>query len=88
MESSYLAILSSKGQLTVPKALREELHIEEGQHLLLEAVQEGLLVKKASFQTSDEDLEEAEWKELQKLASEKGKTYKSGKAFLKSLRAK
>lgn len=86
MNSGYLAILSSKGQLTVPKELRHRLNLVEGQRLFLEEDHGALLVKKASIQEVSEDFEETEWDELQKLASAKGKAYKTGKAFLKSLK--
>ena len=90
MELSYLAILSPKGQLTVPRSLREKLKLETGQRLLMEEKEGGVLIKKAAVKEVHEDLEleEREWKELEKLAAAKGKTYRSGKAFLKSLKAR
>lgn len=90
MESNHLAILSSKGQLTVPRPLRERLKLGTGQRLLLEESQGGILIKKASIQEAEEDLElgDDQWKELKRLASAKGKTYRSGRAFLKSLKIK
>ena len=88
MESGYLAVLSSKGQLTVPKPLRKRFHLVDGQRLALEGRSQGSLVKKATIQGVDEELEEAEWEALKRLASKKGKTYKTGKAFLKSLKSR
>ena len=88
MESGYLAILSSKGQLTLPKPLRKVLKMQEGQRLLLEESRGGILVKKVDIHKVDDGLEQAEWEELQRLASRKGKVYKSGKAFLRSLKHK
>ena len=87
METACLAILSSKGQLTVPRQIREKLDFEKGQKLLLEIMEKTLVVKKATIQV-EENLEAEEWEELKKLASHKGKTYKTGKSFLHSLKAK
>lgn len=88
METGHLSILSSKGQLTVPKSLREQLNLREGQRLLLETSEGRLIIKKAQFKEVGEEFEEAEWNQLRKLASKKGKIYKTGKAFLKSLKMK
>ncbi len=88
MESGYLAILSSKGQLTVPKELRNRLKLVEGQRLFLEEDHGALLIKKASVQEVVDDLEEKEWDELKRLASAKGRIYKTGKTFLKSFKTK
>lgn len=87
MESGYLAVLSSKGQLTLPKPLRERFGLEEGQRLVLEGSERGITVKKAMVQGADEVLEEAQWNELKKLAARKGKVYKNGRAFLRSLKS-
>lgn len=90
MESNHLAILSSKGQLTVPRSLREKLKLGKGQRLLLEESEGGIFIKKASIREAGEDLElgDQEWEELKELASPKGKIYRSGRAFLKSLKTK
>ena len=87
-DSFYLTTLSSKGQLTLPKALRENLNLEEGQRLIVEEAPGGFFVKKASVREASEDLEESEWAELERLAEETGKIYKTGQAFLKSLKVK
>lgn len=90
METSYLTTMSTKGQLTVPKEIRERLHLIEGQKLILEPSGDSLIIKKAKIVDSSDSLhlEESEWEELRKMASTKGKVYKSGKAFLKSLKSR
>lgn len=86
MEKSCLTTLSSKGQLTIPKSIRDILKISDGQRLLLEVKEGSLTVKKVSIQ-EDREWSDQEWEEIRKLASRKGKRYSSGKAFLKSLKS-
>ena len=88
METGYLSILSSKGQLTVPKSLRKQLNLREGQKLLLETSGDRIIIKKARVEEAGDEFEEEEWNQLKKLASKKGKVYKTGKSFLKSLKIK
>ncbi len=41
----YESAISSKGQLTLPKKLREKYHLKEGETALVVAMEEGILVK-------------------------------------------
>jgi AbrB family looped-hinge helix DNA binding protein len=82
----FLSTLSSKGQLTLPKPLRDLLKLERGGRILMEPVTGGILLKKAQVRAMEDEFTEDEWTKLKKMASKKGRTYKSGKAFLKSLR--
>lgn len=87
METPYLSTLSSKGQLTLPKILREQLHLQPGAILLLEPMQGGVILKKAEVKTKDDDdYSDNEWEVLRKLASKKGKRYSNSKKFLHSLK--
>jgi len=84
--NSFLTTLSSKGQVTLPKAIRESLILKTGDHLLLEYSSQGIFIKKAKISTAEEPLPEEEWNELKRLADQKGRVYKHADAFLKSLR--
>ena len=55
--AAYTAKVTSKGQVTIPKALREELGIEEGDYLLMEN-EDGRLVARPSAIRPTEDFEE------------------------------
>jgi AbrB family looped-hinge helix DNA binding protein len=39
------ATISSKGQITLPKALREKYHLTEGEKAMIIAAREGILIK-------------------------------------------
>lgn len=41
----YISRVSSKGQLTLPKDLREAYHLREGEAVILIAAKEGILLK-------------------------------------------
>jgi AbrB family looped-hinge helix DNA binding protein len=41
----YISKVSSKGQLTLPKDLREAYHLREGEAVILIAAKEGILLK-------------------------------------------
>jgi len=41
----YTSRVSSKGQLTLPKGLREAYHVQEGELVVLVPVKEGILLK-------------------------------------------
>lgn len=55
--SGYAAKVTSKGQVTIPKALRDELEIEEGDYLLMQN-EDGRLVARPSSVRPTEDFEE------------------------------
>jgi len=42
---SYEATITSKGQLTLPKELRDKFHLEEGERVLLIPLEEGIMLK-------------------------------------------
>lgn len=86
MENIFTSTLSSKGQLTLPKDLRNTLNLKKGQVVLLEAVHGGLMLRKAEIKAVDDNLSEGEWTLLQKLATKRGRRYQNGKKFLKSLK--
>ncbi|ACA60600.1 AbrB/MazE/SpoVT family DNA-binding domain-containing protein [Candidatus Desulforudis audaxviator] len=49
MSEQYVAKLSGKGQLTLPKKLREEYDLKEGDYLLLFPQGQGLRLEKAAI---------------------------------------
>ncbi len=82
----YLSTLSSKGQLTFPKALRNTLNLEKGALVMMEPVPGGVLLKKAEIRPTEDDWSDEEWQVIAELAGQKGRRYLSGKKFLKSLK--
>ncbi len=83
MTKRLVATVSSKGQLTLPKPVRELLHIQLGDYIQFEPREGGVLLTRIALEP--EGLSESEWKALDHLASKKGKRYKSAKSFLKDL---
>ena len=83
MAKELVATVTSKGQLTLPKHVRELLHLEQGDFVRFKPMTSGILITKISLKS--EDFSQAEWKTLERLARQKGKRYKSARAFLKDL---
>jgi AbrB family looped-hinge helix DNA binding protein len=57
--------ITRKGQVTIPKALREAFDLEEGDELVWEAAEDGIRIRKATASTGrgllvDDDTSEAE----------------------------
>lgn len=57
MATRYTAQITSKGQVTIPKAIRELYGLEKGDYLILEPRGEDLVVRKGRMVTSEEDFE-------------------------------
>jgi AbrB family looped-hinge helix DNA binding protein len=57
MPTQYTTRITSKGQVTIPKAIRDRYGLEEGDYLVLEPRGEDLVVRKGRMVTSDEDFE-------------------------------
>ena len=83
---AYTSTLTSKGQLTLPKDLREMLKIKTGQMVLMEAVGNAVVLKKAEIRAAEDEFTPDEWEQLGALASEKGRRYKTAEKFLRSLK--
>lgn len=87
MENGFLATVSPRGQLTLPKEIRKQFHLEKGSTVLVEPSGAGVLLRPVSIQPVGDDFDDAEWDTLFKLARQKsGRTYKTMKALLKSLK--
>ncbi len=57
MTTRYTTRITSKGQVTIPKAIRERYGLEEGDYLVLEPKGEDLIIRKGRMVTSEEDFE-------------------------------
>ena len=83
MGKGLVATISSKGQVTLPKSVRELLRLQLGDYLRFKPVAGGVLLTKISLEP--EEFSEAEWRALERLTNQRGKRYKSAKAFLRDL---
>lgn len=66
-----LAIISSRGQLTIPQAVRELCKISEGTIVAFEPQREGVFLKPLKV-TAEDIYEPNEWAKIEKLRGEKG----------------
>ncbi|MFH1857136.1 MAG: AbrB/MazE/SpoVT family DNA-binding domain-containing protein [Candidatus Omnitrophota bacterium] len=85
-EKMIRAVVSSKGQITIPLEIREKLHIaSRGDMVGFVFVEKGVLMKHLEVREAGKEFSEGEWDKLEKLANRKGKTYKNAKNFLKDI---
>ena len=71
-----MAIISSRGQLTVPNDIRTLMHIRKGSVVGFEPTRRGILMKPMKIEPQDPYTEE-EWQKIEKLSKKKGKAYKT-----------
>jgi len=83
MAKELLATVSSKGQVTLPKPVRELLQLELGDLIRFKPAPGGILLTKIAV--VEEEFSASEWRALERLASRRGRRYQTAKEFLKSL---
>lgn len=71
-----MAIISSRGQLTVPQDIRTLMHIRKGSVVGFEPTRSGILMKPMKVEPQDPYTEE-QWLKIEKLSKNKGKIYKT-----------
>jgi len=84
MAKGFIVPVSSKGQVTLPKHVREMLRVDLGDYIRFKPVAGGVLLTKIRL-TETEEFSEAEWQALERLANRAGRRYKDAKEFLKAL---
>jgi AbrB family looped-hinge helix DNA binding protein len=84
----YISHVTSKGQTTIPKAVRSVLGLRDGSEIAFKPAAGGFMMVRVTTTIREENPYTAsEWKIIERLASEKGKAFKSAKTALKHLRA-
>lgn len=83
MAKELVAPISSKGQVTLPKHVRQLLHLGMGDYVRFKPMTGGVLITRISLEV--EEFSEAEWKALEQLAHQRGRRYRNAKTFLKDL---
>ena len=71
-----MAIVSSRGQLTIPQDIRALMHIKEGSAVGFKPTRRGILMTPMKVEPQDPYTEE-EWDKIEKLSKTKGKGYKT-----------
>ena len=76
-ETSFrMAIISSRGQVTIPQDVRDIMHIKKGSVVGFEPTKRGILMVAMKVEPENPYTEE-EWKKIEKLSKSKGKVYHS-----------
>lgn len=84
----YMSHITSKGQTTIPRAVRAMLGLKEGSEIAFKPASGGgfILMRVTTTIREDNPYTPQEWKKIEKLASAKGKTFHSADAAIKHLR--
>lgn len=69
-----MAIISSRGQVTIPQDIRSLLHVRRGSVVGFEPTQRGVLMVPMKVQPQDLYTEK-EWKKIEKLSKSEGTIY-------------
>lgn len=80
------AKITSKGQVTIPNRIRKLLHVQSGASLAFGLSREGVILLPCKV-TVESPYTPGEWARIEKLASSKGKIYKSAKRAKKHIEA-
>jgi len=74
-EASFrMAIISSRGQVTIPQDVRDIMHIKRGSVVGFEPTKRGILMVAMKVEP-EYPYTEAEWEKIEKLSKSKGKVY-------------
>lgn len=65
--------MTSKGQVTIPNRVRKLLHLQKGSSVAFGVTQDGIVLLPCEI-TARSPYSPKEWKKIEKMASEKGKT--------------
>ena len=83
----YVSHITSKGQATIPKAVRTMLGLKEGSEIAFKPATHGFMLIRVTTTIKEESpYTLKEWKKIEKLASFKGKTFHNADAAIKHLR--
>lgn len=87
MDILETAILTSKGQLTVPAPIREIFNLRKGSTVIFKVTDRGVMFMPCEIKPQDSYTQE-EWGKIERLVAERGKAYKTARGarkFIKSL---
>lgn len=80
------AKVTSKGQVTIPNRIRRILHVSAGTSVAFGLSREGVVLLPCKI-TAESPYTPREWTKIEKLASVKGKVYKSAEKSKKHIEA-
>jgi len=82
--SFRMAIISSRGQVTIPQDVRDIMHVKRGSVVGFEPTKRGILMVAMKVQPEN-PYTEAEWEKIEKLSKSKGKVYHSAEEAKKHI---
>ncbi|MCU0665676.1 MAG: type II toxin-antitoxin system PrlF family antitoxin [Candidatus Omnitrophica bacterium] len=80
--------ITSKGQITLPAAVRRMLKLDRGENIAFCLNKNGVIISRCKINVEPSAFSKDEWAKIDKLASEKGKSFaiaEQAKRHLKSL---
>ncbi len=89
-----ISIVRSKGQITIPREVREAAHLEEGDPVEVEMTPEGILLRPQKvIDATQAWFWTPEWQAGEReadadLAAGRGETFNSGEEFIEALRSR
>jgi AbrB family looped-hinge helix DNA binding protein len=86
MNYSETAKVTSKGQVTVPSTIREILKLEPGSTVIFKVTDRGVILSPCEI-IEKPVYTAKEWKEIEKIVTEKGKVYKTSAAAKKHIKS-
>lgn len=82
----YVSHITSKGQTTIPRVVREMLGLKEGSEIAFKPANHGFMLVRVTTTIKEENpYNSKEWKKIEKLASAKGRTFHDADAAIKHL---
>jgi AbrB family looped-hinge helix DNA binding protein len=86
MEIVETARMTSKGQVTVPAAIRAILDLKKGSPVVFKVTEKGVFFLPCEIRARDTYTEE-EWGKIKRLVAERGRSYKTSKGARKHLKS-
>jgi len=83
----YMSHITSKGQTTIPRAVRAMLGLKEGSEIAFKPASGGFMIMRVTTTVKEDNpYTPLEWKKIRKLALAKGETFHSAESAIKHLR--
>ncbi len=86
MNYTETAKVTSKGQVTIPSAIREILKLEPGSTVMFKVTDRGIILSPCDI-IENPVYTAREWEKIEKLVAEKGKIYKNPSAAKKHIKS-
>jgi len=86
MEIIETAVLTSKGQLTVPSSIRDIFGLKKGSTVVFKVTEKGVSFMPCEVKVKNADTQE-EWDKIERLVAERGRVYTSARGARKHLKS-